>query len=1154
MTEKPPTQKSCSFGCGKTNWDEDDVDTAGFQRWEYASGLGSSCYPCSRVWKLQLAHRYTSRSDYQTACKTNMTLLEEHRQRRKAYLDARSDGDGKCKAGWESVVSMSLRTREEHAVSLLPPADDFLPLDQYHKQFGDPTRYAKRGHKVTRVNGVVGVAMPAQEGTPWKLQRRFDSAVEKSSQHDVGEDSDGDPAWTQAKFTELVQEREKKAAEAAKGIMMSLLQDVADEEPSAAPPSKRMKKAIGAQDAAEKPKTLTSPAFGWGPCEECVDQDELAVKRRPGMRNKKSGKSGGCGICSVACTGGAAQPASDLVLAGDGDANSGLENAGAGKGRGRPCKDIVTTAADLLKEMETADEASVFFGDRSEVMKRALVRYIKKATPARGAGSVQDPASVLARKQLMMMEKGIRIWKRWFERKATASGVEEFISEWKSLMAFCTGEPIVKFQCTFLSNQYMQVQCFRPNESFLEDLSLTGLRATFGNFGPEELRQAQRRYVKDLLVKSLSSVPEQPSPSGAAQPTCHLPTLVPLLEGMSRQEKRGEFANGDEVAQLFVLVCPWPKNPFDEKHLTSLKEVLCSLPTKEQASHSDGLLAQIVNFPRIGYAILLTAEAALDHLEAASTYRGAMTSRCSVMRDMVARAPIGSLSEAGEVLLAARKAEVDALLQAVHDFDSETALEHSDAQLALAHHLYVAWLHMFCRQIVGHITMSSGGAAQPTTGSGGVAQPSADVVAEMLKAAETLLDCAFPPTAEKDSHSCEKQVVQHCKAWLQLWHRGVVGAISSGDANMANLVSDKDMHELAECTSHLKDALEATEVVCLLDLGAAEAAAQFAFWQAEHVEAPITMMVADAVKGPMEQLLGQFRAVATLLADEEKHGEIPVMDREAEEAAESVLQKTAGILATSRAQFLMRFLRMTSKAKHMQDMLQKVSVLSSLTDKVDFWGNESTSVAVFGFGSELEAFRQWVDASRHRFSDILLESWSGVAQPASEKAVHDGLRFAAKVMAQVTSSWTSLAQEACDEVKAAAPPSILLESPKLFSDEGMQKAFAEHMRTCHLPAKAKCVAVMAKFLKDVAAAGVTIEGATRTQSKLELHRNLSRRCLGANFALQRILEMPKAPKDIPDHARKIIDALKVKGIGPNQTPLPNSFHAVLERMQRVDAE
>ncbi len=447
----------------------------------------------------------------------------------------------------------------------------------------------------------------------------------------------------------------------------------------------------------------------------------------------------------------------------------------------------------------------------------------------------------------------------------------------------------------------------------------------------------------------------------------------------------------------------------------------------------------------------------------------------------------------------------------------------------------VLFLHAFCTRI----------AIDTAVGGSGAEQPTATTVPEMLKVAQVLTLCEF--LEEEGAMRRNDEVVQHCEAWLQLWEKGVVSAIA--DAKTAKLVPKEDLQRLADLTSFLKDALQATEVTSLLKPWACEVITRFVDWQAQHVDANITVLVEEAVKAPTEQLLSHFRELVALLADEAKHCDIRLVD--CEDTIEKLLHNSAGIVACSRAGFLARFLRTTNKAKRAHDILQKLSVLSNLADKVDPWGEQSTSQVVFDLASEVGAFRVWVDASRSRFSDIFMQSWSGVSQPASEKAVHDCLRFAAKIMAQVNSLWVLLVDHVCQDVKTAAPPSHLLESPQLFTDEGMQKALAEHMRSCDLPKKAKHVAVMAKLLRDAADASIPVEG--RLQPKLQLHRNLGRRCIGAYFAMQKILEVPTDPKDIPSHAVRIVNALKAKGIGngENLTPLPSSFNTILDKMQKL---
>ena len=79
-------------------------------------------------------------------------------------------------------------------VKLIPPDDDFIPLNEYETQFGDynSSENRKRKHKKMSFNGVEGVAIPGeQRGRPWRIRREHSTGTKKDEVYEDGSDADG---------------------------------------------------------------------------------------------------------------------------------------------------------------------------------------------------------------------------------------------------------------------------------------------------------------------------------------------------------------------------------------------------------------------------------------------------------------------------------------------------------------------------------------------------------------------------------------------------------------------------------------------------------------------------------------------------------------------------------------------------------------------------------------------------------------------------------------------------------------------------------------------------------------------------------------------------------------------------------------------------
>lgn len=82
----PNAAKPCAFHCGQSSCDPDPIDDTQRLRWAYKDGSGNSCHYCERIWQVKEAHKHPSRSEYQAACRTNKTTLDNHMELRDKYI------------------------------------------------------------------------------------------------------------------------------------------------------------------------------------------------------------------------------------------------------------------------------------------------------------------------------------------------------------------------------------------------------------------------------------------------------------------------------------------------------------------------------------------------------------------------------------------------------------------------------------------------------------------------------------------------------------------------------------------------------------------------------------------------------------------------------------------------------------------------------------------------------------------------------------------------------------------------------------------------------------------------------------------------------------------------------------------------------------
>ena len=222
----PTVEKKCDMECGKTNMDADEEDQGRAMRWAYADGTGGNCWYCERIWMAELAHLHTSRASYKEELRGNKYTLDQHRMKRNCFIDRRKKG--KMYMAYKrtgGVRKVSLKESTSHKQELILPEDQFYPLEAYTRQFGDPKKNKKRGHRVSVINNIRGVVIPGSStDAPWKLVRKVTGSLKKEEVHDTGNSTDGevDADIIENKFSELAAEREESYQASAVGMMASI--------------------------------------------------------------------------------------------------------------------------------------------------------------------------------------------------------------------------------------------------------------------------------------------------------------------------------------------------------------------------------------------------------------------------------------------------------------------------------------------------------------------------------------------------------------------------------------------------------------------------------------------------------------------------------------------------------------------------------------------------------------------------------------------------------------------------------------------------------------------------------------------------------------------------------------------------------------------
>ena len=593
---------------------QDHVSPDEPMRWKYADGSGMSCWYCDRVFNVQFAHLWPSRSVYQNKIKENKHIGDEHKEKRNEFIESRKNGKHKQHSVRPAgIKNLKVKTKEQQRVEMIAPEDEFWKLHDYIRLFGPLSECKKRKHKITKMHGIRGVLVPgADSGGPFKIRRLMASEIEKEEEHDVGSGSEFGVEVVDQKYADLCDEADENYSNACVGMVASVLaqfvQEPTENTPNTAAKGRAKKPTTPSRQREADPELRRRCGFA------VESDDELELKAKsPGKAVGKSASSSGSHRPALQVRRVAPAPAGGSS-GGKADTPGSAPNSSPGSAeknsRGRPEASIEDVAKGHMERFSGEEAVQVYFGDVAGAQLRSICRYIAQASSKLVSLKDDREASMtLARKRLMVIESSIKLHQKWLGRKQSrGSAVQAFTNEWHSLMAFCGAEPIVEFKCEYLRDLHVQVICcdatHLARSQFHELMRIGVLSSSYPSSTPDGIKTKQDKYIRQgvsCMVQADGTTNEVAIALGS---------LMVAFVGVRADIDHKIM---DEVDDFWTLLHPMhalTTNSTVSVDHEKLSKVIKGLPNVADPDVEDSLCSLLVTFPRHGKAIIQAAQGA----------------------------------------------------------------------------------------------------------------------------------------------------------------------------------------------------------------------------------------------------------------------------------------------------------------------------------------------------------------------------------------------------------------------------------------------------------------------------------------------------------------------------------------------------------------
>ncbi|CAK0848020.1 unnamed protein product, partial [Prorocentrum cordatum] len=619
----------CFFRCGAIKGTTKcPIDPARVIEWEYENGFADKL--CGRVYKSKYSHRM-SRDEVQEE------IDGQDGSFRDEFLGYRSDLAARWKSGKRGFSDKksptasrkrTLRKQSRHSTKLLPPPPDALPWDEYKEQY-DEKLMKKAGHKLTKIQGKKMVLMPAEKGTPWKLQQEYATDLVDEEEIDSGNESgvgsDDDPVGD--KFDDLVKMSDHAVEKKATGMtMQQLLQLAAEQGAKAAAGAEKGdgEEAAGIDGKTPSPnskmrKQILKRRRGLGIISDTESDQPRAQNKKKVAKPKARPKPTATRRQTPALEGPKDQPKEEGAAL-PAPAPSGP--AAPGK-RGRAQRGAEENATREMNAFASATATSNFFNQHWFTANRCIKRYVEKALMEENAESDQQKKEQIGyyRKALQVIDEAQRAYQKWITGGAGEVG----------------GLPDrVELNCSFLWEIFMEARASAaPLMSYSEVLEPHRMTAMFPDLvgKPIHLEQRQEKYVLMMVANILTS-----SMSASDAVKALRDALEPFRLGEKLADRVGGKAMAEDVRVMTMLVADVPESASVESVVSDLKEATAMIKGDACTDGDLGpLLSQLRKYKRLGDAVVNRAVDVAQRLEKQATLTTRLTEMKANTDDLLAR-------------------------------------------------------------------------------------------------------------------------------------------------------------------------------------------------------------------------------------------------------------------------------------------------------------------------------------------------------------------------------------------------------------------------------------------------------------------------------------------------------------------------------------